>query len=175
MGCRYLSTVEVNYFSLQDLLHLVHLQVVAYLDEPVVDLAQVYFVSDLRSGLSAKTALVGLSSQELLAVGRSVCYVEDIAQNGCSRHIYPVKFLTGIDEPIVHSFWLVSTSACSEFIDVVNYFMSICEVLDLSDVRGVLGWVVAVGDNSEPKSDSLCPNFVLNLLDDSHDGGLHLS
>lgn len=34
--------------------------------------------------------------------------------------------------------------------------------------------MVAVGDHCEPQSNALSPHLILNLLDDGHNGGLHL-
>lgn len=85
-----LCRIEVHHFPFQDFLHLVHLGIVAHLYEPIVDLAEIDLVCDLIGRLPAETALLVLSSQKFLAVGRGVGHVEDVSEHRGAWHLHPV-------------------------------------------------------------------------------------
>lgn len=120
--------------------------------------------------LAAKAAFLSFASAELFSMWRRISNVENVPEHWSSRHFHPVKPLARINESIVHCFRLISSARCIEFVDIVDHISSVGEVLDLGHIGGFLRRMVSVCDDCEPKSDSLCSDLVLDLLDDCYDG-----
>lgn len=137
-------------------------------------LSQVDFMDHLGCCLAAEASFPSFASAELFSMGRSVSDMEDVPKHWSSWQFYPVELLAGINESIMHCFRLISTSACTEFVDIVNHISSISEVLDLGHIRRFLRRMVTVCDYCEPKSDSLCSDLGLDLFDDRNNSRLDL-
>ena len=175
MCCWYLHAIEVDNAFSKNFLHLVHLVIVSHLYQSIVDLPNIYLMTDLGCSLSVKASLVTFKVEELFTMRRRISHVKDVSKHGSSRQLHPIQFLACINQSIVNCLRLISSTRCLQFVYIVDCLICICEVLNHRDVGWLLRRVISVGHYRKPQSYPLSPNFGLNFLDDCHNCWLNLS
>jgi len=166
-GAADIRTVEVGQPAPQKDLGGVHARVLPHLYHSVVDLLYVQLVDHFLRRFAARAALARLWVAELFAVGRCIQHVEDVAQHGGAWHFHPIQRCARLQKAVMGSLRLVSAAVSSQFPNIVDGIEGVSEILVLNDV-GVS--VVPIGHNGESEGDALGPYFVLDALDNGHDG-----